>query len=119
MVEIVAQPIFFFDLAGNDDALLREFYSSVFAWEFDQHGQDSVPVASPMRGAIRKVPTEKRIYIGVPDVAAALALIEKSGGSVDAPRFEVPGVVILGLFRDPAGNPMGVVEMDGERPRVP
>ena len=40
-------------------------------------------------------------------------------GPDDAPRFEVPGVVILGLFRDPAGNPMGLVEMDGEQHRLP
>jgi hypothetical protein len=26
---------------------------------------------------------------------------------------------VLGLFRDPAGNPMGLVEMDGDVPHVP
>ena len=40
-------------------------------------------------------------------------------GTVDAPGFEVPGVTVLGLFRDPAGNPMGLVEMDGDSPRIP
>jgi len=34
-------------------------------------------------------------------------------------RFEVSGVVVLGLFRDPAGNPMGLVEMDGDSHVVP
>ena len=34
-------------------------------------------------------------------------------------RFEVPGVVVLGLFKDPAGNPLGLVEMDGDVPKVP
>ena len=57
--------------------------------------------------------------MGVPDVAASLTLIEQYGGTVDHPRFEVPGVVVLGLFRDPAGNPMGLVELDGDSPRVP
>ena len=70
-------------------------------------GQFSVPVATPIQGSIRKDPEEKRIYVGVPDVTACLALIEQSGGSIDVPRFEVPDVVVLGLFRDPAGNPMG------------
>jgi hypothetical protein len=28
-------------------------------------------------------------------------------------------VVVLGLFRDPAGNAMGLVEMDGDRVRIP
>ena len=115
----MAQPILFFDIAGPDDAALTNFYSTVFEWEVDQSGQFSVPVATPIKGAIRKDPSEKRIYLGVPDVTASLSLIEQSGGTVDVPRFEVPGVVVLGLFRDPAGNPMGLVEMDGDNPRVP
>jgi predicted enzyme related to lactoylglutathione lyase len=60
-----------------------------------------------------------RLYIGVPDVVKCLELVVAHGGSVDAPRFEVPGVVVLGLFRDPAGNPLGLVEMDGNSPRIP
>ncbi len=115
----MAQAIVFFDIAGPDDAALKTFYSSVFGWELDQAGQFDVPVATPIKGAIRKDPTEKRIYMGVPDVTAFLSLIEQSGGTVDVPRFEVPGVVVLGLFRDPAGNQMGLVEMNGDSPRIP
>ena len=115
----MAQPIVFFDIAGEDDEALRDFYASVFGWETHPTGQFSVPVIAPLDGAIRKDPAEKRIYVGVPDVTACLEQVERSGGTVDQPRFEVPGVVVLGLFRDPAGNPMGLVEMDGDRPVVP
>ena len=38
---------------------------------------------------------------------------------VEAHRFEIPYVVVLGLFQDPAGNKMGLVEVEGNRPRVP
>jgi len=112
-------PIVFVDIAGPDDEVLKQFYSTVFEWHAGDDGKFEAPVETPVHGAIRKDPAEKRIYIGVPDVAATLAAIEAAGGSVDVPRFEVPGVVVLGLFRDPAGNPMGLVEMDGNRPRVP
>ena len=61
----MSQPIVFFDIAGQDDAKLRDFYASNFGWKSDKSGQFSIDVA----------------------------------------RFEVPGVVVLGLFRDPAGNP--------------
>ncbi len=115
----MAQPIVFFDIAGPDDALLKSFYATVFGWESDRAGQFAVPVTSPLNGAIRKDPAEKRIYLGVEDVSASLSLVERSGGTIDKPRFEVPGVVVLGLFRDPAGNPMGLVEMDGDSPVVP
>ena len=107
------------DFAGPDDAALISFYSSVFEWDVDHQGKFVVPVSNTMQCAIRRDPAEKRVYIGVPDVAAHLSLIERQGGTVDAPRFEVPGVVVLGLFRDPAGNPMGLVEMDGDKPRIP
>jgi predicted enzyme related to lactoylglutathione lyase len=112
-------PIVFVDIAGPDDEALGSFYSSVFGWDLDEAGKFAAPAVTPIRGAIRKDPSEKRIYVGVSDVAACLSVIEESGGTIDAPRFEVPGVVILGLFRDPAGNPMGLVEMDGVRPRIP
>ena len=46
-------------------------------------------------------------------------MIESYGGSIDATRFEVPGVVVLGLFKDPAGNEMGLVEMDGDKHKIP
>ena len=115
----MARPIVFFDIAGPDDAALKSFYSSIFDWDPDEAGQFGVPVATPFQAAIRKDPTEKRIYIGVPDITETLSQIEQAGGSIDVPRFEVAGVVVLGLFRDPAGNPMGLVEMDGDSHRVP
>ncbi len=111
-------PIVFFDLAGPDSKKLAGFYLKVFGWELDQRGNLSVSVVSPLPGTIRQDPAEKRIYIGVPDINASLALVSEHGGTVDAPRFEVPGVVVLGLFKDPAGNPMGLVEMDGDNRRV-
>ena len=112
-------PLVFLDIAGPDDTALHRFYSTVFEWEIDQQGKFAIDASGPIHCAIRKDPAEKRLYIGVPDVAAHLSLIEEAGGTIDAPRFEVPGVVILGLFSDPAGNPLGLIEMDGDRPRIP
>ena len=72
-------------------------------------------VEPPNQGPV----AERLIYIGVPDINAALAKITANGGAVVFPRTEVPGIVVLALFRDPAGNRMGLVEMDGDKPRVP
>ena len=104
-------PIVFFDIAGRDSAALSEFYSEVFGWDIGGDGSFSVTAMSPLDGLIRQDPSEKRIYLGVEDIAATLIQVEAKGGTVDAPRFEVPGVVVLGLFKDPAGNPMALVEM--------
>ena len=112
-------PIVFFDIAGPDLPAQRGFYEAVFGWAAGADGRLQAPVQGPLHGMLRTDPAEKMLYIGVPDVSAALALVQAHGGRIEAHRFEVPGVVILGLFRDPAGNRMGLVEMDGERPRVP
>ncbi|HEY9217684.1 MAG TPA: VOC family protein [Phenylobacterium sp.] len=112
-------PIVFFDIAGPDLGGQSAFYREVFDWDIAPDGRVTVPVVGPLPGTLRQDPADKLLYLGVPDVTATLAQIVAHGGSVDVPRFEAPGVVVLGLFRDPAGNRMGLVEMDGERPKIP
>jgi uncharacterized protein len=113
-------PIVFFDIAGPDLGQLKMFYQDVFDWSPDAMGQLSVPVGGPpLMGLIRQEPKEVMLYMGVPDVTAALEKVVANGGTIHAPRFEVPGVVVLGLFHDPAGNRMGLVEMEGGKAKVP
>ena len=112
-------PIAFFDIAGPDQAAQEAFYAGVFAWEVGPGGSLTAPVQQPLMGLLRTDPAEKVIYLGVPDVTATLAAVVAHGGQVVAPRFEVPGRVVLGLFLDPAGNRLGLVEMDGDRAKVP
>jgi predicted enzyme related to lactoylglutathione lyase len=108
-------PIVFFDIAGPDAAAQRNFYTQVFGWEVDATGGVRTDIAGPpLSGLLRTDPAEKVIYIGVPDVSATLEKVVANGGKIHAPRFEVPGVVILGLFNDPAGNRMGLVEMGAD-----
>ena len=108
-------PIVFFDIAGPGGAGLNEFYSKLFGWNPGADGNLRIDIQSPLFGAIRveDVP-ETLIYIGVKDVTAKLAEVIAAGGAIDFPRLEVPGVVILGMFRDPAGNRVGLVEINDE-----
>lgn len=113
-------PLVFFDIAGEDSAVQRKFYADIFAWDIDETGSFSTSTISPLPGLIRQEPTETIVYIGVRDVTETLREVEEKGGSVVYPRFEVPGVVILGMFRDPAGNRVGLVELDENgTPKVP
>jgi len=112
-------PIVFFDIAGPDMAKQAAFYRTVFDWDVAADGRFSAPAAAPLAGTLRTDPAEKVLYIGVDDVTAALARIVANGGQVVAPRFEIKGVVVLGLFTDPAGNRLGLVEMSGGKPKVP
>ena len=79
----------------------------------------TIPITAPVPALFRQDPAEKRVYIGVENVAKKLEEIKARGGTIDAPRFEVPGVVVLGLFKDPAGNPMALVEMEHGKPKIP
>ena len=115
----MSAPIVFFDIAGPDSEQLSAFYQSVFDWDCSEPMRIVPGNAAGLEGAIRQDPAEKVLYIGVPDITATLAHVEAAGGSIEAPRFEVPGTVVLGLFKDPAGNRMGLVEMRGDEPIVP
>ncbi len=115
----VSTPIVFFDIAGPDLAGQKAFYSAVFGWEVASGGQVQVQAQSPLHGFLRTDPAEKVIYLGVADIKATEVQIKANGGAVLAPRFEVPGQVVLCLFTDPAGNRMGLVEMDGDTAKVP
>jgi uncharacterized protein len=120
-------PIVFFDIAGPADAHQAAFYAKVFGWRTGPAGRFSIPVVGPrpasgpeLNGTLRDDPAAKLIYIGVTDVSAKLAEIVANGGKIVAPRLEVKGVVVIGLFTDPAGNGMGLVELGADgQPKVP
>lgn len=105
-----AAPIVFFDIAGPDAAKLRSFYAANFGWSIDGANAIRTP---KLEGTLRQDPPETLIYLGVPDIDAALKAIAASGGSTVVPRTVVPGVVIFALFKDPAGNRVGLVEIKG------
>ncbi len=119
--ERVSAPIVFFDIAGPASAKQAEFYEQVFGWKAGAGGIFSVPVSGPMLpGTLRSDPAGKVIYLGVADIAATQKEIIEHGGRIVAPRFEVKGVAVLGLFADPAGNGMGLVELASDgKPKVP
>jgi predicted enzyme related to lactoylglutathione lyase len=112
-------PIVFFDLAGPDSARLSAFYGGVFGWKIGPTGAIGRDSTGGLDGTLRQDPADKILYLGVPDVTAALKAVVAAGGAVIQPRFEVPGVVVIGLFTDPAGNHMGLVEMKDGTPVVP
>jgi len=115
----MAAPLVFFDIAAPDVAAQKAFYASVFGWEVGADAQFAVPVAGALRAALRGDPAEKVLYFGVEDINATLKVVEANGGKTAVPRFEVPGVVILAFFTDPAGNRLGLVETVGGRVKTP
>ena len=119
----IPAPIVFFDIAGPDAVALNAFYARVFEWEIAPNGAFSTPVVAPLPASTRATTDRDTpatvLYIGVNDVTARLKEVAQNGGTVSAQRFEIPGVVVLGLFKDPAGNLVGLVEMLDGKPKIP
>jgi predicted enzyme related to lactoylglutathione lyase len=125
-----AAPIVFLDVAGPDLAKLSAFYKAVFNWDiaaghFDGEKSIKLPVISPLPGSLlqesghgSEPAHETMIFLGVEDVTATLAKVVANGGAIVRPRAVVPGVVILALFTDPAGNRLGLVEMQGGKAKI-
>jgi predicted enzyme related to lactoylglutathione lyase len=118
-------PIVFFDIVSSGTEGQAEFYDAVFDWSVAPDGRFAVPVVSPLPATLRAEPglptpvAERVLYVGVPDITACLETVVAHGGAVVFPRFAVPGVVVVSLFTDPGGNRMGLVEMDGDTPKIP
>ena len=100
-------PIVFFDVAGPDAGKLKQFYAANFGWAID--GSNGIKTPG-LPGTLRQDPPETLIYLGVSDIDTTLKAIVSSGGSVVLPRTVVPNVVTLAIFKDPAGNRVGLVE---------
>jgi uncharacterized glyoxalase superfamily protein PhnB len=122
-----------FEIMGHDAPKLRNFYADVFGWN----------VAAPMPGSpleysmVEPVPNFERgiaggigvapagydghvtFYVVVDDVESAFAKIEEHGGSRMMGPDKVPNGPIIGLFRDPEGHTIGLVDPGDEMRGAP
>ena len=116
----MAHPIVHWELMGPDGDAMKAFYAELFGWQaetvpgFDSYHMVDADQAGGIAGAVGKGPEEMpqymTFYVQVANVDEHLAKAEEAGGNTVMPRTEVPGIVTFGLFADPAGNVVGVVE---------
>jgi uncharacterized protein len=113
--EEMGHPVVHAEIRSTDPDATRSFFSDLFGWTYsdgtypgytfvDTGVESALPTAiSPLQGDADAV----LFFVGVPDVAAALAEAEKLGGTVVQPPQEVPGVT-FGVLADPLGHKIGV-----------
>ncbi|MGI9519767.1 MAG: VOC family protein [Pirellulaceae bacterium] len=104
-------PIVYFEIAGQDGAALQQFYRDLFGWEISDSASISSESTGGLPGGIREDPADKVLYMGVSEIDEQLEKIVAGGGEVVLPRTVVEGVVTFALFRDPAGNLLGLAEI--------
>lgn len=114
-----------FEIPADDENRAREFYGSIFGWEFqvlpemdyslamttpmDEEGRPAVS-GSINGGLFRRsgqLPAPV-VTVDVEDIDAALEQIVARGGSVHREKMEVPGMGWNAYFKDSEGNVVGL-----------
>jgi uncharacterized protein len=115
----MGSPIVHFEIIGSDAHQLKAFYTELFGWkvgelrpEMGNYGLIDGD-SSGLPGGIGQSDDGKprsSVYAQVPDLQASLDQAVALGGSVVMPPTEIPGVVTMAMFADPAGNVVGLIK---------
>ena len=116
----MAHPVLWFEVMGKNGNALREFYGSLFQWTFKvegpaQYGVVNTGDARGIPGGVGHAPAPAQphgatFYVETPNVAASLAQAEQLGGKTLVPATKIDGQMTIGLFTDPEGHVVGLVE---------
>jgi len=109
------------ELMGPDGDKQRAFYSALFGWNLEgvpgfegyyMSAADETGIGGAVGQGNEHMPAYQTIYVEVDSVDEHLGKAEANGGTIVAPRTVVPGTVTFGLFSDPGGNLVGLVEAE-------
>jgi predicted enzyme related to lactoylglutathione lyase len=123
----MGQPVVHFEILGKDADRTRSYYSELFGWKIEplpfenptSYGlvardenvnEDGIGIGGGVGNAPEGHSGHVTFYVEVPDVEQALATAESLGGSRMMGPDQVPGGPVIGLFQDPDGNTVGVVQ---------
>ena len=117
-------PIVHFEiLAGpNDDKkALQAFYRDTFKWDIDANNDMDYGMVIPdeeddgIGGAVDAAEDHAKVlvYMAVDDIQYYLEKVKRAGGTVVKDITVIPDMVTYAIFKDPAGNEIGLVLDDG------
>lgn len=126
----MGNPVMFFEIAGTDGELLRDFYRDLFDWTILPFGWETPhfpndilaidPTSPPLedkgiKGHIYPLSDEMEfnnrvsIFIQVDDLQTYLEKIENNGGKIlVTPQVLPDGMGSIAMFLDPSGNVVGL-----------
>jgi uncharacterized protein len=120
----MGQPVVHFEVVGKDGTKLQNYYGELFGWEMDADnpmnygmvaregnlGRDGVGIGGGVGQGPEGYGGHVTFYVAVPDVEEALQKAESLGGERVMGPEDIMGQVVLGQFKDPEGNMVGVVQ---------
>ena len=112
----MGNPVVWFEVIGKNGGNLRSFYGELFDWKFDVDDKMNYGMVEAVGG--QGIPggvgggDQRRVtfYVSTPSINACLEHVSNRGGTILMKRTELPGGTILGMFADPEGNAVGLVE---------
>jgi hypothetical protein len=112
----MGKPVVHFEVVGKDGKKLQQFYRDLFDWKMNTDNPVNYGMVDSGGNGINGGVGESEDghghvtwYVQVEDVDECLQKVESLGGKVMMPRSEL-GMVTIGLFNDPEGNMIGLVE---------
>ena len=123
----MGQPVVHFEIVGQDAAKLQDYYAQLFGWEIEADNPmgyglvtregnvnaDGAGIGGGISGGPEGYGGHVTFYVEVPDAEAAMAQAEHLGGTRMMGPEEVMNGLVIGLFTDPEGHVIGVVEPRG------
>jgi predicted enzyme related to lactoylglutathione lyase len=107
--------MYYVEIPAKDVATSAAFYQAVFGWNVRERGDGEVAFddgAGHVSGVwtTGRTPAADpgfRLYVSVQDAEAAAERIAAAGGTIETAP-DMTAVDIVGSFRDPAGNLVGI-----------
>lgn len=120
----MGRPVVHFEVVGRDGKRLQDYYAQLFEWQIDSDNpmgygsisregninRSGVGIGGGIAGAPDDYPGHVTFYVEVPDVEATLAQAESLGGKRMMGPDQVMEDLIIGLFQDPEGHVIGVIQ---------
>ncbi len=110
------------EIPADDTAKSREFWGSLFGWQFESYPGPSeyhmTRISETTGAAISNMEAGKkgtRSYFDVDDINAGAARVKELGGKADDPQ-PVPSMGWFATCRDPHGNEFGLWQSDPSAP---
>jgi predicted enzyme related to lactoylglutathione lyase len=122
MANAAAHPVMWFEVMGKSTEVLQPFYRQLFGWAINsdnpkKYGEVDTGAGRGIPGGIGQVSGDgtsaKRwvtFYVETPDIEATLADVARLGGMVALPRTAIAPGTVIGLFEDPEGHVIGLIE---------
>jgi uncharacterized protein len=117
----MANPTMWFEVAAKDREAAKEFYGRLFDWKmsdmeempYTMVEQDGAGIPGGIGSAPEGQDGHVTFYVEVDDVEAGLAQAQSLGGTRVMGPMELPRGGKIGLFADPEGHVVGLMDMSG------